>query len=581
MHTFSTLCFALVFAQVSAPKESPSEAPDGANAHWFTDVTASALPGVTIECGSPDKDWILEVNGGGVGLADLDRDGDLDLVVVGGGDVAAYRADAPAPSPRVFLNRGDGTFEPGGDAWVIAPAVTAGFGAGLALGDFTGDGWIDLVTTGLGADRVFRNEGGRGFVELAPLPRSEGWTTSAAFLDYDHDGRLDLVVTGYLVPELDEARRRAARWKGQPVMVGPEGLVPLHDRLYRGRGDGEFEDVSVAAGFRPEVAGYGLGVITLDEDRDGWVDLYVSNDSTPNHLWHNRGDGTFEERGFRLGVSHDAAGREQAGMGLAVDDDAGLVFVTNFSGESNALYARTPSGRAFRERSARMGLAGPSLAQLGWGTGFGDLDLDGDQDLFVLNGHVYPAADAPGTDARYAQPNQLFERVGDEFRARPLEAGGPRVSRAGVLGDLDRDGDLDLVATEVNGPVRILRNDAPRAPDAHWLIVRPRGADGSPAAIGALVELRCVHTRADGTTSEATSRRELRSAGGFQASAPLEAHFGIAAGPVGSVLGVTVEVRWPGRPPTVLANVTLDQVLFVDVPERAQSAAPKKAGSGR
>ncbi len=509
-------------------------------APWFKDVTAAALPGVSIQCGGPAKDWILAVNGGGVGLADLDADGDLDLVVVDGGDVEAFRRGEPGPVPRVFLNRGDGTFQPGAEAWVLPRGTTASFGSGLALADFDGDGWTDLVALGLGPDRVFKNLAGQGFRELEPLPASSAWSTSAAALDYDRDGHLDLVVVSYLVPELDETRRRSARWKGHQVMAGPEGLVPVHDRLYRGRGDGTFEEVAAAAGMRPAAAGYGLGVITLDYDRDGWTDVYVTNDSTPNHLWRNRGDGTFEEVGFRLGVSHDASGREQAGMGVGVDDGAGLVFVTNFSGETNALYARAAHGRSFRERSARAGLAGPSLARLGWGTGFGDLDLDGDLDLFVLNGHVYPEADRAGTDTSYAQAAQLFVREGEQFRERELEAGPPQVARAGVLADVDRDGDLDLIATVVDGPVRLLRNDAPRADGARGWWVRPEPR-ASVAAHGA----RVVVTTASGLVQE----RELRSAGGYQAAVPLEAHFGVPQGPL------RVEVHWPGRGVTVLDGV--------------------------
>jgi len=524
------------------------------DAAWFTDVTERALPGVTIQCGAPEKDWILAVNGGGIGLADLDADGHLDLVVVDCGDVEAYRREEPGPAPRVFLNRGDGTFRPGEGTWVIERGKTATFGAGLALGDLDGDGFDDLVVVGLGPDRTFQNDGGRGFVERAPLPESAGWSTSAALLDYDHDGRLDLAVTGYLVPELAEERRRSARWKGHAVMAGPEGLVPVHDRLYRGRGDGSFEDVSVAAKFRPDVAGYGLGITTLDYDRDGWTDVYVANDSTPNHLWRNRGDGTFEELGFRLGVSHDASGREQAGMGIAVDDQAGMLFVTNFSGETNALYTRTANGRSFRERSARAGLAGPSLTRLGWGTGFGDLDLDGDQDLFVLNGHVYPEADRAGTDTTYAQHAQLFVRAGEVFHEQRLVAGPPRVSRAGALGDLDGDGDLDLVATEVNGPVRVLRNDAPRADGAAWLRVRPAGPGARALAPGARVVLR---RGAD------VWERELRTSGGFQASVPLEAHFGFTAL---DEAALTVEVSWPGRGVTRLTDVRAGRVLDVAPP---------------
>ncbi|MEZ6018122.1 MAG: CRTAC1 family protein [Planctomycetota bacterium] len=545
-------------------------APQG-GAAWFTDVTERALPGVEITCGGAEKDWILAVNGGSVALADLDLDGDLDLVVGDGGDVEAYRRGEPGPAPRVYLNRGDGTFSAGEGAWALARGAAASFGAGLALGDLDGDGFDDLVALGLGPDRVFLNVRGEGLREVAPLPLSAGWSTSGALLDFDHDGVLDLAVTGYLAPELDEARRRSARWKGHAVMAGPQGLIPLHDRLYRGLGDGTFEDVSVAAGLRPDAAGYGLGVTTVDLDRDGWTDLYVANDSTPNQLWRNRGDGTFEELGFRLGLSHDASGREQAGMGIAVDDDAGMLFVTNFSGETNVLYARTASGRSFRERSARAGLAGPSLARLGWGTGFADFDLDGDQDLFVLNGHVYPEADRAGTDTAYAQPDQLFERIGERFVERDALGGAARVSRAGTCGDLDGDGDVDLVATVVDGPVRILRNDAPRAAGAAWLRVRPaRGARAR--AVGARVVLK---------RGEESQVRELRTAGGFQAGLPLEAYFGIPAASEGRDAALDLEVHWPGGGVTTVRGATPCTVVEVGPPKSDTRGSSPREGAPR
>jgi len=537
----------------------------------FREVGDTALPGVLTTCGTPQQDYIIEVNGGGLALGDFDGDGDADLVVVDGSTLERAQKGEPGLPPRLFLNTSEPgriRFEPAGAAWAMSGGR---WGMGCASGDFDGDGWLDLVVTQWGPTRLFLNQAGRGFQEVEkPGFVGDGWGSSAAALDYDGDGWLDLAVIRYLAFDTREIASRTSgkcRWKELPVMCGPQGLTPVHDQLYRNLGAGRYQDASMSAGFRPPSAAFGLGCMPLDYDQDGDADLYVANDSQPNHLWENQGGGKFAEVGNARGAATTSAGKELASMGIGCNDLDGdglaELFVTVFSGEENALFwpkeRRNKDGvklaPMFKERSGPLGLGGPSRPLLGWGTALEDYDHDGDIDVHVFNGHVYPQADEPGTDSSYAQRDQLYRNVSTDrtkpkFAPEPLSDAGPLVTRASAPADLDGDGDLDLVALVRGGPVRVLENLGGAA-GTHWLRVRVAGEAPNTQSIGARVTARC---------GDVVRSREIRTAGGYQSAVPAEAHFGLGAAELVDVL----EVRWPDGHVQRQERVPADGVITVE-----------------
>jgi hypothetical protein len=421
-----------------------------------------------------------------------------------------------------------------------AGAADAGYGMGVAVGDADNDGDLDLYVANYGPDAFYRNRGD-GTFENATLEAGIGndaWSASVGFFDADGDGWLDIFVTNYLAYDSVREARDAA---GRPDYAAPSVSPGVPDVLYRNMGDGTFTDVTEAAGLA--IPGRGLGVIFDDLDGDGRIDIYVANDGDPNFAWISQADGTFVDRAALMGLAVNGHGRPEAGMGIArgdVDGDgAEDLLLTHFVQETNSLYRRLGPGQ-FADETLVRGLASPSLDRTGFGASFFDLELDGDLDLFVANGRVFRRRQVAGVRLGdhwnwYAEPNQLFVNSGGGQFAEVAVGCGPacsdiEVSRGLVAGDLDRDGDVDLVVTNANGTVRLYRNETPR--QGHWLAVRAIDPALRRDAVGARIEVRLDHRVLVRTVTAARS---------YLSSADLTTHFGL-----GEAERVDqIRVHWP------------------------------------
>jgi hypothetical protein len=508
----------------------------------FEDVTDKTAPGnFKHRSGSPQKNYIFETTSGGVAIFDYDGDGLPDIYLLNGSTVAAIEGKEKPPRAALYRNLGNWKFE---DVTDKAGVANERWGCGVAVGDYDNDGHPDMYVTNFGVSRLYHNNGNGTFSDVAERlgVARKGWSTGPSWGDYDGDGRLDLFVPGYaeidlnnLPPSPSEAGKPGGvgqnfcQFRGVPVMCGPRGLPGEGDNLYHQKPDGGFEDVSVKAGVNDPQKYYGFTAAFVHADDDKLLDLIVVNDSTPKQLYINKGDGTFEEVGYPSGVALNENGREQAGMGLAIadyDNDGRVDFhITNFSDDSNVLYHNDGDGN-FTDVTFQAGLGEVTIPFLGWGTSFIDYDNDGWQDLFVVNGHVYPAVDSNQWGTSFAEQALLFhnlktgkfERVG-ATPGSALASAWP--SRGLAIGDLDGDGRLDLVINNMDGRPSILRNVA--APAGHWLNVRlvGDGAKKSPRdAIGSIAYL---------TAGKIRQRLDVISGAIYCSQNDMTLHFGLGA----------------------------------------------------
>ena len=523
----------------------------------FVDRTGEAgLRNLTNTFGGAEKRFILEANGSGAAFFDFDDDGWLDLYVVNGSTYETY-AERSGPGNWLLRNRSDGTFA---DATDTAGVGDAGWGSGAAVGDIDGDGDGDLYVTNYGANVLYRNLKDRQFADITASSSTGGdsYSASAAFFDCDKDGDLDLYVANYVLfdaaaiaadPADDE---RCIYLGGLRVYCGPQGMDGAADVLYRNDGSGSFEDVTAEAGIAAANSYYGLGVVPEDFDNDGDTDLFVANDETPNVLFDNNGDGTFADVAVARGVAFSGEGDEESGMGVDAadyDDDGDVdLYVTNFYKETNTLYENDGRGR-FVDATDRLGLGAPTLNMLGWGTRFFDCDNDGDKDLFVANGHVYPQVDATRVTT-YAQRNQLFLNDGEgrfsEVGSWLAESQGEQVSRGASFADYDNDGDVDVFVVNLNDSPTLLNNET--GGENNWLIVCliDTGRDNR-TELGSRVRLQ---------TAATVQWRGVNGAASYLSHNDTRVHFGMGKAARGDV-----EVTWPNGERQLYTDVGANQIF--------------------
>jgi enediyne biosynthesis protein E4 len=541
-----------------AVKPMPRGKPSGLPFHArFTDVARQAgLTHPSIYGGIDSKRYIVEVVGCGVAFLDYDNDGWLDVLVLSGTRLEGAPADA---TNRLYRNNRDGTFT---DVTAKAGLTRIGWASSVTVGDFDNDGFDDLFITGYGYDALYRNDGDGTFTDVTAkaglMPTATRYGAGCTWIDYDRDGRLDLLVARYLDTTLEKLPKPGdnpdCRWKGVPVNCGPRGMPTGYVQLFRNNGDGTFTDVSQASGVAAASKSYPMTTVVADYDNDGWPDVYVACDSTPSWLFRNQRDGTFREEALERGVALSEDGLEQAGMGVAIGDidlDGSLdLFKTHFADDTNGLYRGDGKGY-FDDVTIRAGI-GVETRYVGWGAGMVDLDNDGLPDLFMVTGGVYPEVERTLPAYPFRTPRLVFRNLGNGRFEELIEEAGPGVaavhaSRGCAFGDFDNDGDVDVLIWNMNEAPSLLRNDV--GGSGRWLKVLLAGTTSNRSAIGARVT---AHYGGRAQTQHVTAQSS------FYSVNDRRLHFGL-----GEAGAADLTIRWPSGTIEKVANVAAGQLVTI------------------
>jgi enediyne biosynthesis protein E4 len=576
---FFGLCFSilisavpqLTFAQAGGPQRVPVPPPLAKPNASKPKTDRSQLPpvpvfkdvakqlGVTVpHIAAPEARYVIDSTSGGSGLFDCDDDGRLDIVLVNGSTVERLQQGGD-PMVTLYHQEPDGTFK---DITSEAGLTRKGWGMGVAVADYDNDGKLDLFVTGYTGSALYHGLGNCKFEDVTEKAgvKGGGFMTGAAWGDYDRDGYVDLFVSRYSHLDLNNlpqfGSNKFCRFKGIMVQCGPWGLEGESDFLYHNRGDGTFEEVSVKAGVHDDIGYYGLGVMWVDYDDDGWPDLLVANDSVPNYLYHNNHNGTFTDVGMLSGVALSGEGMELGNMGVDWGDydHSGRLsfFVTHFEEQPNSLY-RNMGAKGFDDVSWTSGVGQPSYPYVGWGTAFFDMDNDTWLDIFVANGHVYPQIDQIDVGPRYKEPmlvhrnnrDGTFDEVSKEagLQAMPLKS-----RRGAAFGDIFNNGNIDVVVLNVGEPPSVLLNTN-RTP-YHRVLFNLIGTKSNRAAIGARVTIHAAGLK---------QFSEVRSGASYLSQNDLRLHFGLGT----ASKMESVEIRWPNGTTETLQNVSADNIYTI------------------
>jgi hypothetical protein len=558
----SCLCAVTVFPQVPARENR-----DGGK---FVDVTTIAHVNFLYQASHTSKKYLIETMGSGVALFDYDNDGRLDIFFVNGAPIDDSEPAGSVPRKsgsqfwnRLFHQRADRTFE---DVTEKAGLEGAGYGMGVAVGDYDNDGYEDLYVTAYGGNKLYHNNGNGTFTEVTEKAAvgGSGWSTSAAWVDLDNDGLLDLVVLRYLDWDFHDVWC-GERKEGYRSYCHPDIFQPITPLVYHNDGSGHFIQMSNKIGLSKP--GKGLGIALADYDRDGHIDLSIANDSMLEFLYHNKGDGMFEEVALASGAAVDANGRTYAGMGIDFGDynNDGLpdLVITTLAGQTYALYQNLGDG-TFNYSSDSSGFGRITQPHSGWGVAFMDYDNDGWKDVLIAQGHDLDTIELTFPNMHYREPMLLARNTSKGFVDLSAESGWvfsqPWVARGLAIGDVDNDGRLDAVVTTNEGPAYVLHNETPSG--NHWLTLKLVGHKSNHDAIGTEVKL---------VTTTGHQFATVSTAGSYLSSKDKRVHFGLGAERVAR----SIEIRWPSGVIQILKEIPADQIIQIDEPIRDAKGSVK------